>query len=754
MRDTWKLLIVVCALVIGMYAYTAPLGRLESSFSDPADDYYNLLVDGFRAGHLSLKKEMPAGFAHLADPYDPDANRPYRGRPYGMNDQSYYKGRLYLYFGITPALILFWPFVVLTGHYLTSRLAVVIFCAVGVAVNLGLLRALWRRYFPEVNVWVVALCALALGLATGVPMLLPQSIVYQVPISCGYMLAMLALGAIWCALHDEERRCRWLIAASVAYGLAVGARPTLLFGAVILLLPVVYAWRERQPIWAALLAASVPISLIGLGLMLYNAQRFDNPFEFGMRYQLNDLRLTTRPYLSPRFLWINFVVHFLEPACWSAPFPFVHKAAVPPLPSGYDEVQDAFGVLTNIPLVWLVLAAPLAWRGRSDPERNALRWFVTTLCLLFSMCALSLGFYFAAAGRYQMEFLPALILLAVVGILGSERALADQPGRRRLARYGWSALLIFSVIFNVLVSLVNYAYAGDFAGRMLTAKDRAPEAIRVFENVVRIKSDYPEGHNDFGFAFWQAGKRQEAIREYEYALQLRPDYADAHLALGTALTTLGRPEDAMRHCEEALRIYSSQSPHAIKYACASAQVEIGNALLTQGKAQDAIAHYEEALRVDPDSTEAHYNLGAVSAKLGRPEDAIRHYEEVLRINPDDAETHFELGAILAQAGRMPEAMGQWEQALRINPNYAEAHDNLGLALAQAGRVSEAIQHWEETLKLKPDDANTHYNLGLALEKVDRSTGAVDQYEQALKLRPDFIAASNALSRLRAAQTSR
>jgi len=55
-------------------------------------------------------------------------------------------------------LILFWPFVALTGHYLSDRLAVTVFCAVGIAVSLGLLRALWRRYFAEVSVGVVG-CA-------------------------------------------------------------------------------------------------------------------------------------------------------------------------------------------------------------------------------------------------------------------------------------------------------------------------------------------------------------------------------------------------------------------------------------------------------------------------------------------------------------------------------------------------------------------------------------------------------------------
>ncbi len=500
MKSGWTSPAAVCLLVIGVYAYTAPLGKLESLVADPADTYYNLLVQGFRDGHLSLKKDVPAGLTQLTDPYDPDANCRYRELPYGMTDLSYYKGRLYLYFGVTPALILFWPFVALTGHYLFNRLAVTIFCAVGVTVSLGLLRALWRRYYSEASIWVVAACALALGLATGVPALLPQSDIYQVAISGGYMLTMLALAGIWKALHEPERRCRWLAAASVAYGLAVGARPSLLFGAVILLVPVVQAWRERRKIWALLTAATGPIILIGLGLMLYNALRFDNPFEFGVRYQLAGQRQVTRQFLSLRYLWFNFRVFFLEPAHWSGRFPFVHDITVPPLPAGYDtQPKQPFGVLANIPLTWLALAAPLAWRGRSGQERGALRWFVTAVALLFGICAVTLGLFWSASFRYEVDFLPALVLLAVVGILGFERALTtpglwrgDQPVRRHLVRWGWSMLLGCSVVFNVLVSVKNYAYAGCSVGSMLALKGRVPEAVRIFENALRIEPDYAE----------------------------------------------------------------------------------------------------------------------------------------------------------------------------------------------------------------------------------------------------------------------
>jgi hypothetical protein len=151
----WVILGTVCALVISLYAWSAKSGWWEKISTPRADDaYYNLLVRGFRAGQLNLKMEVSAGFAQLADPYDPMANAHYRedeGHP--LWDLSYYHGKMYLYFGVTPALVLFWPYAALTGHYLGHKDAVAVFCAMGFLASVGLLCLVWRRYFPEIGPW-------------------------------------------------------------------------------------------------------------------------------------------------------------------------------------------------------------------------------------------------------------------------------------------------------------------------------------------------------------------------------------------------------------------------------------------------------------------------------------------------------------------------------------------------------------------------------------------------------------------------
>ena len=602
MKNAWIVLAAVCALSLGLYACAVHSGAMESLRQNAAETYYNLLVQGLRSGQLNLKEEVPPGLAQLADPYDPTANAPYRLTPYWLHDLSYYKGKLYLYFGITPALILFWPFAALTGHYLFHRQAVMIFCTIGFLASVSLLYELWHRYFAEVSVWVVAACALALGLATLVPVLLSQSDVYEVAISCGYAFTMLALMAIWAAMHEPEPRksSGWLAAASVAYGLAVGARPSLLFGAVILLVPVAETWRERRQVWMVLLAAIGPLVFIGLGLMLYNFLRFDSPLEFGRRYQLAAARQDMTHHFSLYYLWFNFRVYFLQAARWGTHFPFVRNIAVPPSPAGYGLVESPFGALTNIPLVWLALAAPLAWYRRPAEERHILFGFLSAAALLFGICALTISLYDWASVRYEADFLPTLVLLAVIGILGAERALTptSESGKadpttawRRAARWGWGLLLGFSVVFNLLAGVEHYAETDNDVGIALEEAGRVPEATGYLEQALLIRPEFAEARNNLGVVLTRAGKLQEAIGQFRQALQIDPNYAEAHLNLGLALAQLGRVPEAQGQWEQALRI----KPDYPEAHCA-----LGIALEQAGKREEAIAHYDQAVQIKPD----------------------------------------------------------------------------------------------------------------------------------------------------------
>jgi len=482
-----------------------------------------------------------------------------------------------------------------------------------------------------------------------------------------------------------------------------------LFGVIILLMPVVQAWRaatgpgSRRRVGSWLAAAVGPVMLIGLGLMLYNTLRFDSPFEFGWHYQLQGgYRPNTAQQFSLHYLWFNVRYYFLEPMRWRGHFPFLQTVLPPPLPSGYFGVGKSYGgiILINYPLVWLVLAAPLAWRGRPVGVVSVLRWFGAVVFLLFMICALTICLFFSASSRYELEFLPALMLLAVIGSLSLERALVGSPVWQRIARWGWCLLLACSVIFNLLATVEAHAEANCFAGNYLVRLGRVDEALEHFQEALALEPESATFRASLGTAYYRERRLDEAIIQFQKALEIEPDFAEA----------------------------------------AKAHINLGCSLLQKGRVNEAISHFQKALEIKPDFAEAHNTLGDCFFQIGRVNEAVIQYRKALEINPDFLEAQNNLGYSLFQIGRVNEAITHFQRALGIKPDFAEAHNNLGVSLFLLGRVDEAIIHYRRAIELQPRFVQAYNGLGDAYRRKGMAAEAVANYQKAIELSPQFIPA--------------
>ncbi len=313
--------------------------------------------------------------------------------------------------------------------------------------------------------------------------------------------------------------------------------------------------------------------------------------------------------------------------------------------------------------------------------------------------------YSFVADRLVYQAAPALIALFAAGVVTLRRTLRE----RRLTQAVDAAAAVLLLVFGVLSQQHARAFQSEKT-RCLDTLAKNPTAWVAMNNL--------------GVALNGEGKPREAVRWYQEAIRIRGVYPEAHSNLGVALVALGDIPGAIVHYREALRLWPDYP---------AAHNNLGTALAAEGDVQAAVRHYREALRIRPDYAEAHNNLAALLASAGDVGEAIREHREALRIRPNYTEAHDDLGVTLASAGRFREAIEQYQQALRIKPDDAKAHSNLATALAAEHDLDGAIREYHEAVRINQDYAEAYNGLAMALVSKGRLQDAIGQFETALRI---------------------
>jgi protein O-mannosyl-transferase len=227
----------------------------------------------------------------------------------------------------------------------------------------------------------------------------------------------------------------------------------------------------------------------------------------------------------------------------------------------------------------------------------------------------------------------------------------------------------------------------------------------LFRHALAVTEGNDVAHNNLGTALEKKGEINEAIRQYQESLRLKADSIEARNNLGVALGRKGQMDEAIKQFQEAIRLKPDDAP---------SYNNLGGAFYQQGNTAEAIRQFQEAIRLKPDYADPHNGLGIALDKGGQIGEAIRQLQEAIRLKPDHTDAHYNLGVAFYQQGRTAEAIRQFKEVIRLKPDHAEAHNNLGTALGLGGQTAEAIRQFQEALRLKPDYAEARRNLDMVL----------------------------------------
>ncbi len=117
---------------------------------------------------------------------------------------------------------------------------------------------------------------------------------------------------------------------------------------------------------------------------------------------------------------------------------------------------------------------------------------------------------------------------------------------------------------------------------------------------------------------------------------------------------------------------------------------------------DALNSYRVAANLDPGWFEAQYNSGVMAYRLGNFDQALPAYEMALAIQPDSTDARYNFALALKGAGYVPDAANELNKLLAVNPGDVRAHLALGnLYAQQLHDVARARAQYLKVLQLDP-----------------------------------------------------
>lgn len=320
---------------------------------------YNLLAKAFKNKRLDLEVDLPVEFKLLADPYNPSLNKPYRDR---IHDLSYYKGKVFLYFGPTPVITLFLPYLLTTGKQLPNNFSVFVFCF-GAFIFSGLIlihiRNLYFKKFPD---WMLTLAIANIGASNLSPYLLRQPRIWEQADSCGMFFISGAIYFLFRAIENEHKlKSIYLTLGSLFLGLSAGGRPHYVLSSILLLI-VFYKIRSWNITYKHIAYLFGPCTICLVLLGLYNYYRFEDPFNFGITYQLASYNLKKEGVFGNRYILPSGYFYLFQPPIVNSSFPFIYlNPSFPPntiRPNIYF-LEKVAGVFPCVPFLFILIFSPI-----------------------------------------------------------------------------------------------------------------------------------------------------------------------------------------------------------------------------------------------------------------------------------------------------------------------------------------------------------------------------------------------------------
>ncbi len=247
-----------------------------------------------------------------------------------------------------------------------------------------------------------------------------------------------------------------------------------------------------------------------------------------------------------------------------------------------------------------------------------------------------------------------------------------------------------------------------YLGFLAAGRGAHIEAARRFERALELRPSYWAARVRLGNALLATGDLDGAGEAFQAARSAAPAAPWGELGMGKTARRRGRFEEAAEHLRSALAV--DPEHRETRYLLAMTERQLGNPAraeellrgLEEAEAPSLDDPMLEAVQVLVRDTRTMIRTANRRLEEGDRASAERLYREVLRLDPDSYDAHLNLGVLHGLADRNREAAAALERAIDIDPNRADAYALLTIAYIRTGRAEEGLRQLEKALEIDPD----------------------------------------------------
>lgn len=423
--------ILLFVLLIALGRWLSVSNSLMVSCPWPHHRQYQDLAVSLSNGTVRLTDyEVSEELLSEENPYDTIALN-VEGIPYKM-DAAYYNGSYYVYFGIVPELLLYFPYYLITGRPLANYNAdLILYCLFAAGVFICIKELIFRfapdeedennSRIPFVMYLLMCICTC---LFSNMVYLISRPDIYNIPIMAATAFTFTGLG-LWLksCVNEGRRKVLYISAGSLCMALVAGCRPQLLiFGVAALFifrivkmnvgedrkLKIDFSWKDFGLREAA--AFVLPYILTAIPVCAYNYLRFNNILDFGATYSMTTNDMNHRGFNVNRLIR-GLYCFFLQPPVMKTDFPYMESSVIESAYMGKNLTEYTYGGSFAANLMLLSVIVPVFYRikGMTGEAKAVVGTFLAGALIIA-------GFDINGAGilyRYTCDMIPGLILAAL-----------------------------------------------------------------------------------------------------------------------------------------------------------------------------------------------------------------------------------------------------------------------------------------------------------------------------------------------------